>query len=95
MDNFYNQQCISELLFTYIVEKSISTVENPIAKLKQKKLQDLTEEKLNNKKDEVTTGDMKIVGAIEGSNAAAANATVNAYIDKKCKKSFGSCFSKR
>jgi hypothetical protein len=31
-------------------------------------------------KKEVTAGDMKIVGAIEGSNAAAANATVNAII---------------
>ena len=31
-------------------------------------------------KDEITTGDLEIVGAIEGSNAAAASATVNAVI---------------
>ena len=33
-----------------------------------------------NKSDEVTKGDLQIVGAIESSNAAAANATVNAII---------------
>ena len=31
-------------------------------------------------KDEITTGDLEIIGAIEGSNAAAASATVNAVI---------------
>lgn len=40
----------------------------------------LGESKSSGRKDEITTGDLEIVGAIEDSNAAAASATVNAVI---------------